>query len=178
VKRKKQTTLIKKDNDITDIVDSDIVDEVVAEIISTSNSKRKDKFILLWLLGHSAKSAALSAGYSASYSASGIQRALKHSNSLRERIEKITAVMPERYRALCRLRLGDIAEIESEVLKKMKDSPEKAMKHPQLLRQLKVAAGVIGDDNMPVQQTYNIGQVQALILQGLQSENNKEIEGL
>ncbi len=166
---KKSKKQAKNSNDITQIVDSEVVDQVVAEILTTSKDEKRDKFILLWLLGHNMKAAALSAGYSQSYSESGVQKAMRDSSNLRERIEQITSVMPEKYKSLCRLRLGDVAEIEGKALKLMKDSPDKAIRSPQLLRQLKIGAGVIGDDAVPVQPAINIGAIQIYLAKQLEA---------
>lgn len=150
----RKTEVVKKpknSNDITDIIDPNTVDEVMATILTTSNDERRDKFILYWLLGYNMKTAALAAGYKQSYAESGIQKAMRDSPILRERIEKITSVMPEKYKALCRMRLPDVAEVEGGVIKLMKDDPEMAMKHPQVLKQMKQAAGVLVDEVIPLQ---------------------------
>lgn len=151
--KQKKLPVVKKtgnSNNIKDVVDSDTVDEVIAEIISKSGDKKTDKFLLLWLFGFSAKAAALSAGYAKSYAESGVQARLK-TPKLRQRLDEITQVMPEKYRSLCRLRLIDVFEIEEEVLKVMKDKPELAMKHPQLLRQIKQSSGALADEGQPPQ---------------------------
>lgn len=151
----KKTKKAEKSNNITDIVDSEVVEEVIAEVISDSKDKKTDKFILLWLLGYSAKAAALSVGYAKSYAESGIQKRLK-TPKLRERLEQITQVMPERYRSLCRLRLADVAEIESGVLEAMKTNPDKALRHPQILKQIKQSSGALADEGI-IQEKISIG---------------------
>lgn len=155
-KREEKLPVIKKaekSNNVKDIVDSEVVDEVIAELVTDSKDKQLDKFLLLWLLGFSAKAAALSAGYSQSYSESGVQRRLK-TPKLRERIEEITSVMPEKYRSLCRLRLTDVAEVEGEVLKEMKLNPNKAIRNPQVLKQIKQSAGALADESQPPQSIH------------------------
>jgi len=159
-----------KSNDITDIVNPDDIDEVMAGVLTTSNDKRRDKFILYWLLCYNMKTAALSAGYRQSYAESGIQKTMRDSPILRERIEKITSVMPEKYKTLCRMRLPDVAEVEGGVIKLMKDDPEMAMKHPQVLKQMKQAAGVLVDETIPAP-TINIKTLQIL-----QQTNLRECE--
>jgi hypothetical protein len=151
-----------EENDINRIVTKELVEDVITEALVKSKDKRRDKFILLWLLGFPAKSAALSAGYSESYAESGIQKELKNSDTLRARIDEITRVMPERYKALCRFRLGDVAEVEGKVLERMKSQPELAAKHPQLLRQVKESAGAL-ESETPKTIQININELQAII---------------
>ena len=138
--------MTKKSKDITEIVDNEVIDEVMGEFLSTSKDKRQDKFLLLWLLGHSMKSAALASGYSESYASSGVQKAIKKSSKLKERMLEISSGFPERYRALCRLKLADVAEIEQGVLEEMKADPVLAAKHPKILRDLKITSGVLEND--------------------------------
>ena len=150
---KKSTKQVGISNNIKDIVDPNVVDEVIAELVSDSKDKKLDKFLLLWLLGFSGKAAALSAGYSPSYAASGILKQLK-TPKLRERIEEITSIMPEKYKSLCRLRLIDVAEVEQGILQEMKNNPSKAMKNPQILRQIKQSSGALADESQPLQSIH------------------------
>ena len=175
---KKKVKKTKQHNQIKDIVDSDTVDEVVAQIASTSGDKkdqRRDKFLLYWLLGYPVRVAGLTAGYKESYAKFGLYEVLKLP-IVKERLLKITSAMPEKYRALCRMRLGDVAEIEGKALKEMKDNPEKALKHPQLLKQVKQSAGVLADDGViqPIQ--INIKEIQ-LFNQARLDERIKQIQG-
>ena len=151
-KKVKKTEKTEKSNDITDIVDPNDIDEVVGQIASISSDKkdsRQDKFLLYWLLGYSVRVAAITAGYSEGTSrGSNLYKVLKRPIT-RERLLQITNGMPEKYKALCRMRMGDVAEIESGVVKLMKDDPELALKHPQVLKQMKQAAGVLLDEVSP-----------------------------
>ena len=150
-KEAKKLPVVKKDkkhNQIKDIVKPEIVDEVVGQIASTSTDKkdkRRDKFLLYWLLGYPVRTAGITAGYKESYAKFGLYEVLKQP-IVKERLLEITSAMPEKYRALCRLRLGDVAEVEGSVINLMKDDPKLALKHPQVLKQLKKSAGVLEDE--------------------------------
>jgi len=155
VKKTEKSEKSNQNKDIMGLVDPNDVDEVIGQVASTSKDRMRDKFILYWLLGYSVRSAGIAAGYKASTVHSGKLYKWLKSSIVKERLEKISGVIPEKYRALCRLRLTDVGEIEASVLKLMKDDPEKALRHPQMLKQVKQAAGVLVEEVIPAQ-TVNI----------------------
>jgi hypothetical protein len=66
----------------------------------------------------------------------------------------------------------DIAQVEGALLEKLKDDPEKLLRNPAILRQLKQTAGVLADDQPP--QTFiNLGQVQAFMQQRIESKQQE-----
>jgi len=143
------TKKTKKSNENIALIDQDMMDQVVADLSVNSKDKKRDKFIALWIMGLSAYEAARKAGYSESYARSGVQKQLKRSKNLRERIKDFAKQGPERYRQLCQLRLATIAEVEGAALQEYRDNPRLVINKPQLLRQLKQSGGVLSDDTGP-----------------------------
>ena len=167
-----------KGNKSMALVDENVMDEVVCDLITTSNDKRRDTFIAYWLFGLSPNKAALKAGYSKSYAQSGVLKALKHSKSLRARIEEFAKIGPERYRQLAQLRLGTIAGIEGAALQEYRANPRLVIDKPQLLKQIKQSSGVLleeGEKNsLPSNLMLSIGQQH---LQAIFNINNSKEEG-
>jgi len=61
------------------------------------------------------------------------------------------------------MHLIQVAEIERSALTEYKDNPKLAIDKPQLLKQVKQGAGVIGDDFDRPLNVINIGQIQAFV---------------
>jgi hypothetical protein len=145
-KQKKAPIKTRKSNDPNEIIDLQIVDEVVEDLVGGKKDPRWQKFLCYWIFGLNAKSAAIKAGYAKSYAESGVQKRLKDPK-VKAEMEAILANAPERYRAICRLRLVDIAQVEGALLEKLKDKPEKLLRNPAVVRQIKEAAGALGSEH-------------------------------
>jgi hypothetical protein len=156
-----------KGKDITDLVETNLVDEVVTNIISHKKGSKRDAFYLYWILGLPAVSCARLAGYTKEYGYKLVQQ-FNNNSSVRERVEKITSMMPEKYRAICRLRLAEVADIEGRVLGKMRDNPELAARNAGFLKQIKMTSGVLVEDT-PRKPVINVAQLS--ICQNLVAEN-------
>ncbi|MDY6839783.1 MAG: hypothetical protein SWH78_17635 [Thermodesulfobacteriota bacterium] len=135
-----------KDNETKELIPSDIVSEVVADIGANSKDTRHTKFALYYLLGLSPYQAALRAGYSPSYAKSNMYKRLAEGGCLRQEIERVLSKIPERYRQICQARLIAVTDIEGKILERCREDPDKAMKHPQVLKQIKQTAGVLSDE--------------------------------
>jgi len=159
-----------------EIIDPQAVDTVVEDLVAGKKDPRWQKFLCFWIFGLSAKSAALKAGYSRSYAESGVQKRLKDPK-VRAQLEAILSNAPQRYRAICRLRLVDIAQVEGALLEQLKDDPEKLLKHPAAVtavKQIKQSSGVLGHDQQPPM-VVNIGAMQNLMAQIIESKENTKL---
>jgi hypothetical protein len=141
-----------------ELLPANLTVEVVEATAAKRDLSQRDKFLLFWMLGHPAAAAGRMAGYSDSY-ALKLSQELKKQPKLAQRLEEITSVMPDRYRALCKFRLTDVAEVEGAALQKMKEDPLLAIKNPALLKQAKQAAGVLVPEGSPVV-NVNLGFLQ------------------
>jgi hypothetical protein len=111
-------------------------------------------------LGSPVTTCAQLAGYSKAYGQKLISK-YKHNPKLRNRIDEIAGMMPERFRTLTQPRLATICEIEGAALQKYLDSPELAINKPKLLRDMKIAARALEPD-APRQPSINVGTIQVI----------------
>ncbi len=172
---KKAKDVVKIDKENRELIESELIDEIVSNIIKVKGPKnqKKTRFFLYWFLGLSAPVAGDLSGYKQS-TAYGMVHKYRNVIKYRDHIDKeILAGMPDRYKALCKMRLPDIAIIEQLGLDQYKDNPEMILKHPQLLKQLKSSAGVTPDET-PTYPTVNIQEVQNLMLE-VTEQRDREI---
>jgi hypothetical protein len=155
---KKPKKKAESSNQITELVTTDLISEVIDAVTAKRGYAKRDKFLMAWILGLPATTAGKIAGYSNSY-ASKLSEQVRKNPKLAERLEEITSVMPDRYRALCKFRLTDVAEVEGAALQKMKEDPLLAIKNPALLKQAKQAAGVLTEPTGPTV-NLNLGFLQ------------------
>ena len=75
----------------------------------------------------------------------------------RSRIMKKLDAYPDDYKDACKVLLPTILKTEIKGLEAMNDNPELAVKHPQLLKQMKMGAGIdLNETPAPVSQVINI----------------------
>jgi hypothetical protein len=87
----------------------------------------------------------------------------------RARIMKRLDAYPQDYKSACRTLLPTILKTEIKGLKAMNDDPELIVKHPQLLKQMKIAGGIdLNEAPAPVSQTINIAAIQQHIFNSIQ----------
>lgn len=161
-KKTKELTIVddKNSNEI-----SNEIEEAVTVVLSgKKGGNRRDKYFLFRILGIPPRIAARACNYNEDYGYK-LNRKFREDQNLRTHIEQITGQMPEQYRALCRLRLVDVAEIEGKAMSEYKENPKLAIDKPQLLKQVKQGAGVLTDDEINPPQTINIEAIQNLMLQ-------------
>jgi len=152
-------------DDNKDLIPVDTAEEIVANVLQTKGEDdRQSKYFLYRMLGLSPKIAARLCNYNEDYGYK-LDRKFREDLNLRARIEQITGVIPEQYRALCKLRLLEVAEIEGKAMTEYKSNPKLAIDKPQLLKQVKQVAGLLPDDDVPKPSTINIKAVQNLMLQ-------------
>lgn len=147
---KKDLIKTENGNDSKELTDNSLRDEVIEFITGQEGQPREDKTLMLILLGLKPTKAARMSGYSESYSRFGIHRALRESKMFGEKLEKILGKMPSVYRQYCAARLFRVAGIEDKALTEMEIDPTLAIRHPQILRQLKVACGAMVDEHTPL----------------------------
>jgi hypothetical protein len=137
--------------------------------ITDPNDERETIFINLLVGGFSPHQAALKAGYSKSYASSGVYQKLKKSERLQTKIMQAGPMLARSYRRFTQAALPEIAEIEANALGEYRKDPKLAITRPALLKQVKIAAGVLNDDQRPPTPKINIGKLQ--IAQMIVSEN-------
>jgi hypothetical protein len=141
---------------ITDLVPQNELDDILKDLTNKDPKSKLYKFCSYWLFGYPIKVCANKAGYSEAYGYKIVQR-YKKQPKLRQSVDQILNMFPERYRSVCKLRLPQIAEIEGKALQRYEDKPKLAIDKPQLLKQIKQGAGVdLGDIDTPKGPTINI----------------------
>jgi hypothetical protein len=140
-------------------------EKLVSTVLSEKNiDSPRAKYFLFRILGLSPQIAAKACDYHPDYGYK-LDKKFRNDHNLRSLAEKITGSIPEQYKALCKLRLVDVAEIETRALAEYKDNPKLAIDKPQLLKQVKQGAGVVGDDDSRPLNVVNIAQIQAIVHQ-------------
>jgi hypothetical protein len=148
----------------TDAVEIDPdIEEVVCNVIGQKKGSRKQKFHLYRMFNLPIRTCAILAGYNKDYGYKLVAEYRK-SPKIRHTIEQIINDMPEAYRSVCKMRLVQIAEIEGKAMVEYKDDPKLAIHKPQLLKQVKQGAGVLGDDEQRPLPVIDIKSVQNLMV--------------
>jgi hypothetical protein len=109
------------------------------------------------------RTCAILAGYNKDYGYKLVAEYRK-SPKIRHTIEQIINDMPEQYKAICKLRLVEVADIEGKAMAEYQENPKLAIHKPQLLKQVKQGAGVLSDDERPAPNIVNIESVQNLMI--------------
>jgi len=118
-------------------------------------------------LGYSVKKAAEEVGISPSYGYK-INKLWDEDPKCRSRIMRKLDKYPEDYKDACKILLPTVLKTEVMGLRAMQDDPTLAVKHPQLLKQVKQGAGIKFDDDLPkVTQNINIEAIGTLIANSL-----------
>jgi DNA-directed RNA polymerase specialized sigma24 family protein len=143
------------------LVTTETLEQKLVGAYSNLKDDRPEKLVSSLILGCSFQEAAERAGYSKAYARGNLYTAFKNSLRFRRVIENITSKVGERYRQICQLRLGMVAEIEQAALKQYLEDPKLAIEKPQLLKHVKTAARVLGGE-LP-EQSFNYTQVQVLM---------------
>jgi len=147
---------------ITDLVPENVLDEVLTDLTNKDPKSKLYKFCTYWLFGFPIKVCAAKVGYSEAYGYKIVQRYKKQPN-LRQSVDQILNLFPERYRSVCKLRLPQIAEIEGKALQEYEDKPKLAIQKPQLLKQIKQAGGVdLSEADTPKSTTINIKTIEKI----------------
>lgn len=143
------------------LIPIDVAEEVVTNVLreNTDDKDRQAKYFLYRILGLPPGLSATLCNYNRDYGYK-LDRKYREDLNLRARIGRITNQIPEQYKALCKLRLVDIAEIEGKAMAEYKDNPKLAIDKPQLLKQVKQGAGVLSDDDKPAPNIINIKYLQ------------------
>jgi hypothetical protein len=155
-----------------ELIPIDMAEEVVTNVLRSHNDDRQAKYFLYRICGLSPKISARLCNYNEDYSYK-LDRKFREDHNLRARIEQITGSIPEQYKALCKLRLVEVADIEGKAMAEYKDNPKLAIDKPQLLKQVKQGAGVLSDDDQPAPTFINIERIQALMRQTLKKPVKK-----
>jgi hypothetical protein len=131
------------------------------------------------VLKHSVKRAAEDVGISNSYGYK-LNKLWNEDPKFRSRIMKKLDQYPDDYKDACKLLLPTILKTEVKGLQAMQDNPELALKHPQLLKQIKQAAGIdLNEIPPPANQVINIktmNMVQKMIAEDLTGDEVIDVE--
>ena len=150
----------------------DMAEEVVTNVLRDNKDDRQAKYFLYRICGLSPRISSRLCNYNEDYGYK-LDRKFREDLNLRTRIEQITGVIPEQYKALCKLRLIEVADIEGKAMAEYLENPKLAIDKPQLLKQVKQGAGVLSDDEGPANTFINIEKIQALMLQAHQETVKK-----
>lgn len=143
---KKRSTTPKNGNNSKALIKDSVIESTIAGAYVDEQDDRPRKLVSNLILGCSFQDAAAKAGYSKQYARGNLYTAFKNSARFRRVIDSITGKLPERYRQICRLRLGQVAEIERKALDTYLQNPELAIQKPKLMRDIKIAAGALSED--------------------------------
>jgi hypothetical protein len=119
------------------------------------------------------RTCAILAGYNKDYGYKLVAEYRK-SPKIRHTIEQIINDMPEQYKAICKLRLVEVADIEGKAIAEYHENPKLAIDKPQLLKQVKQGAGVLSEDERPAPTFINIESARNLMLQVHQKDLPEE----
>ena len=151
----KNKTNDNKPKDLTDIVPESVIDDLFTSLTQGKGHEQQNTFYLYWLFGLPIKTCANKAGYAESYGYSLVEK-YKKQPKLRHRVDEILGMFPEHYKSHCKLRLLQIAEIEQKALDEYEKKPRLVIDKPQLIKQVKQAAGVDLNENAPSPKTPTI----------------------
>jgi hypothetical protein len=137
-------------------------EKLVSTVLSEKNiDSPRAKYFLFRILGLPPQIAAKACDYHPDYGYK-LDKKFRNDQKLRALVERITDCIPEQYKALCKLRLVDVAEIETKALAEYRDNPKLAIDKPQLLKQLKQGSGVLSDDDVRPVNVVNISAIQQI----------------
>jgi hypothetical protein len=153
---------INNNEELKPVLTEDEKSEIVGNIISAKMFRKKASFFLYWIFGINRKKSAELAGYKPTY-ADKLVANYRKDRETRTLLEKVFDEFPEKYRMLCKARLVELAKIEEGALAEYAANPRLAIKHPSLLKHLKVAGGVLPQDDFVRPMDIDIGSIQLLI---------------
>jgi hypothetical protein len=164
-KKSKDLTTIKDKarNNNKSLIPVDTAEEIVANVLCENKDDRQAKYFLYRICGLSPRISARLCNYNEDYGYR-LDRKFRDDLNLRTRIARITNQIPEQYKALCKLRLVDIAEIEGKALAEYKEDPKLAISKPTLIKQLKQGAGVLTEDEIKPAPLVNIKGIRNLMI--------------
>ena len=163
----------KKSNEKEELIPLDVAEEVVAGVLNEKKGSRQEKYFLYRILGLPPGLSATLCNYNKDYGYK-LDKKFKEDLNLRARIGRITGQIPEQYKALCELRLVDVAEIEGKAMAEYKENPKLAIDKPQLLKQVKQGAGVLSEDDRPAPNIINIKYLQN-VMRSVHEEPAREL---
>jgi hypothetical protein len=164
---KKDTTTGKN----KELIPIDMAEEMVTNVLRSHKDDRQAKFFLYRICGLPPRISARLCNYNEDYGYK-LDRKFREDQNLRTRIEQITGSIPEQYKALCKLRLVEVADIEGKAMAEYQENPKLAIDKPQLLKQVKQVAGVLSDDDQPAPAFINIEAIQNLMFQTTRGRNH------
>jgi hypothetical protein len=167
-----------QNSDLPALISEEQKIDIVQNLVKAKSGSKAQEFFLYWVFGVPAPKAAKLAGYSEK-SAYGLVHRLKKDTQIRAQCEAFFDEFPERYRMMCKARLPQIAQLEAKALDTYDQKPELFIKHPQIAKQVKQAAGVKLDEDMkPQQPTINVEGIQMYIQNVIEPKPEpKAIEG-
>ena len=166
-----------KDNKTNDLTLNDLkpdLDDIFTRLVKDDPKSKQKKFYLYYLFGFPIKTCADLSGYSESYSYKLVEK-YKDRPSTRTQVDRILNAFPEHYRAICRLRLPQIAEIDGKALDEYGKDPRLAVDKPQLLKQLKQCAGIDMNEVAPTKNVVTINYADLRMLHSDLDPNRKAI---
>ena len=163
-KNKKNNLQVEKkaNNDSKELASTELntAEKLVSSVLSEKKvDDPRAKYFLFRILGLPPQIAAKACDYHPDYGYK-LDKKFRNDQKLRSLVKRITGAIPEQYKALCKLRLVDIAEIEMKALAEYKENSLLAIEKPQLLKQIKQGAGVLLDEDARPVNLVNIVAIQ------------------
>lgn len=176
-----------KSNEVRQLIPAEATDKEMPqdifdlEISKVFDIEKDNKDALRWMkyfgykkLGFSTYKAAVLAGFSESYARGQIYQMVKGGKKYQEMQKRFIKTLARTFKENEALLLPDLAEVQAEVVKLLKEKPELALKHPALLRQIKVGTGVLQDEPGPGSTLISIDKAQFLMRDGATKKRDPE----
>jgi len=136
--------------------------EVVPIILKyMGGTDREGEYFMYRQFGLTQEMAAEMAGYNKN-SGARLDARYKESAKLRQKVDNLVNTFADGYRKTLRSWLPQMARIDGAVINEYLANPKLAIDKPQALKQLKQAAGISFEEQVPKQATINIGQLNVL----------------
>jgi hypothetical protein len=175
-KKPNPLTVAERDNNSNKLDKVALAKEVVDNVGSFRGASKTLKYHLYRMFGFNTAAAADLAGITLRTGYDLNQR-LANDERQYKKLAHIVSGFPDKYRELCKLRLMGISNIEDKALGLYAEDPKLAIERPALLKHMKQAAGIVLEEpQTQVVPNINIGQLQAIILQSLESKKKEEDE--
>lgn len=149
--------------------------EVVPIILKyMGGTDREGEYFMYRQFGLTQEMASEMAGYNKN-SGARLDARYKESSELRQKIDNLVGTFADGYRKTLRSWLPQMARIDGAVINEYLNDPKLAIDKPQALKQLKQAAGISFEEQIPKQPTVNIQSMQ-ILQQTISSDLESTIE--
>jgi hypothetical protein len=135
------------------------------ELPAERQLSQDEQFLYLIQEGFTRKEAAKHSGFAERYGFEKYHSLTRDNQKYYAHLDRISQKMPGLYKMDARFNLADVSQIDRSVIERLKSDPDLAIRHPAILRQLKIAGGVLSDEQQSLPPTINVESIQVLLQQ-------------